>query len=112
MVKIPGVYKQGDPAVSFNIWVKKTYNLVPGPAVWGGGGGGGGGGNNAPQQNQNQAQQPQANTTVTASSGGGGGGGSCAALYGQCGGTGYSGPKCCQSSQTCKATNEYYSQCV
>lgn len=62
-----------------------------------------------------------------ASSGGGGGGSSpvttattaapsptsgvCAALYGQCGGSGYSGATCCAQG-TCKAANEYYSQCV
>lgn len=38
-------------------------------------------------------------------------GGSCAALYGQCGGTGWSGATCCASG-TCKAANAYYSQCL
>jgi hypothetical protein len=37
--------------------------------------------------------------------------GACAALYGQCGGEGFTGPKCCQSG-TCKASNQWYSQCV
>jgi hypothetical protein len=36
---------------------------------------------------------------------GGSGSGSCSALYGQCGGTGYSGPTCC-SSGTCKYSND------
>jgi hypothetical protein len=35
----------------------------------------------------------------------------CATLYGQCGGNGWSGPTCCQSG-TCKASNEWYSQCT
>ncbi|KAK6534805.1 hypothetical protein TWF281_006105 [Arthrobotrys megalospora] len=39
------------------------------------------------------------------------GGGSCAALYGQCGGIGWTGPTCCTSS-TCKFSNDYYSQCL
>ncbi|KAH8747466.1 glycosyl hydrolases family 11-domain-containing protein [Diaporthe sp. PMI_573] len=39
------------------------------------------------------------------------GGGSCAALYGQCGGQGWTGASCC-SSGTCKAANTYYSQCL
>jgi len=43
-------------------------------------------------------------TTTTA-------GGSCSALYGQCGGTGWSGATCC-SSGTCTVSNPYYSQCV
>jgi len=37
--------------------------------------------------------------------------GSCAAMYGQCGGTGWSGAKCCQSG-TCKYSNDFYSQCL
>jgi lysophospholipase L1-like esterase len=37
--------------------------------------------------------------------------GSCAALYGQCGGQGYNGPKCCAQG-TCKYGNDWYSQCV
>ncbi|KAI3399458.1 hypothetical protein diail_6720 [Diaporthe ilicicola] len=38
-------------------------------------------------------------------------GGSCAALYGQCGGQGWTGASCC-SSGTCKSANTYYSQCL
>ncbi|MCJ1311343.1 hypothetical protein MMC25_005014 [Agyrium rufum] len=37
--------------------------------------------------------------------------GTCSALYGQCGGIGFNGPKCC-SSGTCKTANSYYSQCL
>jgi len=48
-------------------------------------------------------------TTTTASSGGGGG--SCSALYGQCGGEGWTGPTCC-SSGTCQFGNDWYSQCL
>ncbi|KAG8998473.1 hypothetical protein FRB95_014831 [Tulasnella sp. JGI-2019a] len=47
-------------------------------------------------------------TTTTSSSGGGG---SCSALYGQCGGIGWTGATCC-SSGTCKVGNSYYSQCL
>lgn len=47
-----------------------------------------------------------ASTTTTSSSTG-----SCAALYGQCGGIGYTGPTCC-SSGTCTYGNAYYSQCL
>lgn len=35
----------------------------------------------------------------------------CAALYQQCGGDGWTGPKCC-SSGTCKVSNQWYSQCL
>ncbi|KAJ6262474.1 hypothetical protein Dda_3282 [Drechslerella dactyloides] len=43
---------------------------------------------------------------------GGGGGGNCAAKWGQCGGIGWTGAKCCQSGSTCQAGNAYYSQCL
>ncbi|KAI8631692.1 carbohydrate-binding module family 1 protein [Xylariaceae sp. FL1651] len=36
---------------------------------------------------------------------------SCAALYGQCGGSGWTGPTCCVSG-TCNYSNDYYSQCL
>ncbi|CAE6474782.1 unnamed protein product [Rhizoctonia solani] len=35
-----------------------------------------------------------------------------AALYAQCGGTGFTGPTACASPYTCKAWNPYYSQCI
>jgi hypothetical protein len=37
--------------------------------------------------------------------------GNCASMWGQCGGQGWAGPKCCTSG-TCKFSNDYYSQCV
>jgi len=72
-------------------FVKNKLNVALGSGGSTGGGGGGGG-----------------------SSGGGGGGsgsGTCSALYGQCGGIGFTGPTCC-SSGTCKVSNSYYSQCL
>ncbi|THH31970.1 hypothetical protein EUX98_g2230 [Antrodiella citrinella] len=33
-------------------------------------------------------------------------------LYGQCGGTGFTGPTVCASGSTCKESNQYYSQCL
>jgi endo-1,4-beta-xylanase len=38
-------------------------------------------------------------------------GGNCAAKWGQCGGSGWNGATCCQEG-SCKASNEWYSQCV
>jgi len=40
----------------------------------------------------------------------GGNGGNCAAIWAQCGGQGFNGPKCC-SQGTCKQINQYYHQC-
>ncbi|KAK0388854.1 hypothetical protein NLU13_5097 [Sarocladium strictum] len=66
-----------------------------------------------PSGNSGGGSQPPTSTSKAppAQTGGSGGGGSCAALYGQCGGAGFTGPKCC-SSGTCKASNEWYSQCL
>jgi len=36
----------------------------------------------------------------------------CAAHYGQCGGKGWVGPKCCATPYTCKGNGPYYSQCL
>ncbi|KAF7559864.1 hypothetical protein G7046_g4283 [Stylonectria norvegica] len=41
----------------------------------------------------------------------GGGSGNCAALWAQCGGQTWTGATCC-SQGTCKAANQYYSQCL
>lgn len=35
----------------------------------------------------------------------------CAALYGQCGGIGYSGTTCCITGSSCQFVNDWYSQC-
>ncbi|KAK5654248.1 hypothetical protein OQA88_7423 [Cercophora sp. LCS_1] len=50
-------------------------------------------------------------TTQAPAPTGGNGGGNCAALWGQCGGQGWSGPTCC-SQGTCRASNQWYSQCL
>ncbi|KAK1752888.1 carbohydrate esterase [Echria macrotheca] len=42
---------------------------------------------------------------------GGGNGGTCSPLWGQCGGQGWTGPTCC-SQGTCRASNQWYSQCL
>ncbi|CAE6514569.1 unnamed protein product [Rhizoctonia solani] len=50
-------------------------------------------------------------TTAAASTPTGGAGG-VAALYAQCGGANFNGPKGCVAPYTCKDWNPYYSQCV
>jgi hypothetical protein len=35
----------------------------------------------------------------------------CAAMYGQCGGIGYTVATCCASGSSCQYSNDYYSQC-
>ncbi|KAM0324681.1 hypothetical protein ACHAQA_008074 [Verticillium albo-atrum] len=63
------------------------------------------------------ASPPSANTLTTSTTKApstptqGGGSGTCAAQWAQCGGSGFSGPKCC-SQGSCKVVNEYYHQCA
>lgn len=54
-----------------------------------------------------------ATTTTTASQPTSTGGGStnCAAMWGQCGGSGFTGPTCCAQG-TCTYSNQWYSQCL
>jgi hypothetical protein len=40
------------------------------------------------------------------------GSGTCSALYGQCGGIGWTGPTCCASGSVCTYNSAYYSQCL
>ncbi|KAJ2902252.1 putative glycosyl hydrolase family 11 [Zalerion maritima] len=49
-------------------------------------------------------------TTSSTSTPSGGSGGSCSAMWGQCGGQGWSGATCC-SEGTCNYLNDWYSQC-
>ncbi|KAJ7615858.1 glycoside hydrolase family 62 protein [Roridomyces roridus] len=51
-------------------------------------------------------------TTVTTTTTAVGGGATCATQWSQCGGQGFTGSTCCQSSFTCTYSNEWYSQCL
>ncbi|KAJ3050591.1 hypothetical protein HK097_008417 [Rhizophlyctis rosea] len=56
--------------------------------------------------------RPPTQTTSRATTQNGGGGGNCAAKWGQCGGQGWTGATCCASGSTCRASNQWYSQCL
>ena len=106
-VKFPGAYKASDAYANFSIYNGFKSFPMPGPAVWSGGAASsGGGGASAPapntNTNPNPAPAPAANPAP---------GTACAPLYAQCGGNGYTGPKCCAQG-TCKFGNPWYSQCL
>jgi lytic cellulose monooxygenase (C1-hydroxylating) len=130
------LYTGNEPGIVFNLYNNPTSYPIPGPALMAGGSSGGGsaGGGATTMTARatataNGATTTKATTTVVTatrattlvtstrtsspatSSTSGGGNGSAAALYGQCGGSGWSGPTSCQSG-TCKVQNPYYSQCV
>ncbi|KAF2010034.1 carbohydrate-binding module family 1 protein [Aaosphaeria arxii CBS 175.79] len=102
-VSFPGAYKSNDPGILLSIYDTtgqpymggKPYQ-IPGPAplVCGADSGSGG-------------QTPEVTPPVP----GNGAGGATAPLYGQCGGNTWTGPTACAEG-VCKASGEYYSQCV
>lgn len=105
-----GGYSPTDPGIHFNLYNGATSYPIPGPtAIWSGSSSGGGsnnggntGGNNGGNTGGNNGGNTGGNT---------GGGSGTVPLYGQCGGSTYTGATACASG-TCKASNEYYSQCV
>ncbi|KAI1400927.1 lytic polysaccharide monooxygenase [Hypoxylon fuscum] len=123
-VSLPGAYKASDAGILVNIHAAMSNYVAPGPAVYSGGStksagaacngcastcaaGKGptstaGSGSGTPTQLTTTAAQ----ATPTSGSGSG-----CSVdIYGQCGGSGFSGCTTCGSG-TCKKLNDYYSQC-
>ncbi|KAK1590463.1 family 61 glycosyl hydrolase [Colletotrichum navitas] len=102
-VSFPGAYSASHPGILVGIYDSsgkptnggRAYS-IPGPAVITCSGGG-----SSPPPTSNPPSIPPPSN----------GGGSTAPLYGQCGGQGWTGATTCASG-TCKASNEYYSQCV
>ncbi|KAK3941372.1 endoglucanase II [Diplogelasinospora grovesii] len=122
---IPGIYKATDPGILINIYSmtnSSTYT-VPGPPKFTCGGS-----NPAAPSSSTKVAAASSTTLVTSTTtttssaavasssttaaSGGSGGGCAAAQYAQCGGTGFTGCTTCASPYTCKASNQYYSQCL
>ncbi|KAI6774879.1 hypothetical protein HG530_001637 [Fusarium avenaceum] len=109
-VKIPGAFKETDPGYTANIYSNFNSYTIPGPAVFScnGAGGGDNGGSNPPSttlQTSTKSSSTQVPPVSTQPSG------QCSSLWAQCGGSGWTGAKCCATG-TCKALNDFYSQCV
>ena len=123
-VSFPGAYPSNDPGIVINIYDNsgnptnggRTYP-IPGPRpITCDASNNGGGSSSTTSPYQMPTTTPPAttvrtSTTVKATSTSVSGGGGSVALYGQCGGQGYTGPTTC-SSGTCKASNQWYSQCL
>jgi len=118
-VSFPGAYPSGDPGIVLNIYdntgkpvmTGRTYSIPgPDPIVCSGGNNGGGSNPTTTTTSAVKTSTTSSATTPTTTSGGSTGGGTVG-LYGQCGGSGYTGPTTC-SSGTCKVSNEWYSQCL
>ncbi|KAI0467924.1 carbohydrate-binding module family 1 protein [Xylaria cf. heliscus] len=125
-VKLPGAYAASDPGILINIHQPMTTYIAPGPTVYSGGSTKSAGGACAGCESTCAVGS---SPTTSAGSGGGSSGtttaasttkttsgsssptGCTVALYGQCGGIGYTGCTACASG-TCKVLNDYYSQCT
>jgi hypothetical protein len=115
MVKFPGAYKATDPYANFSIYNGKKAFPMPGPAVWTGGNAGGA--TSPAKVTPVSSAAPAKSTMATVASPAPAaptkatGDATCAPLYGQCGGKNFTGSKCCAKG-SCKAGNEWYSQCI
>lgn len=108
VVQFPGAYTDQDEYANFNIYTGFQDFPMPGPAVWSSGGSPSGG-SSSPEDVEAVEEpsapvddEPASPTAPDAS---------CSTIFGQCGGNGYSGSKCCSAGK-CQIVNEYYSQCV
>jgi cellulase len=107
-VSFPGAYTANDPGITLNIYGTggvpdnggKAYP-IPGPAVMTCGAGSGGGTTAAPTTLKASTTSTNPPATTTAASG--------APLYGQCGGSGWTGATTCAQG-TCTKSNDYYSE--
>ncbi|KAI1391703.1 lytic polysaccharide monooxygenase [Hypoxylon trugodes] len=124
-VSLPGAYKASDPGILVNIHAALSTYVAPGPSVYASGSTKSAGspcigcastctaGSGPSSTAGAGATLPTKVATTTAaqpSSTSGAGAGCSVEMYGQCGGSGFTGCGTCGSG-TCKKLNEYYSQC-
>lgn len=115
LVSFPGAYSANDPGLIFNIYTGTSSAYpYPGPAVWSGGGGSSPPPTTPPSPppaTTTAPPSPPTTTTTRTTAQPQPTGGSCAPLWGQCGGQGWTGPTCCASG-TCSRSNDWYHQCT
>lgn len=108
------LYKADDPGILFNPYVEISSYPIPGPTLYGSGSGSSPGTSTTTAAGTTltttttKVTTTKATTTTTTSPTPTSGG---AALYGQCGGTGWTGQTTCAQG-TCTFLNDYYSQCA
>jgi len=122
LVSIPGFIDGTEPGYTVNIYYDFFNYTVPGPAVWAGqnvtGGSGAAPTSVSVVKATSTAVVSKASSTVVtlttavASSVPTGASTGSVAMYGQCGGIGWTGATACVSGATCQALNDYYSQCL
>ncbi|KAJ8508420.1 hypothetical protein ONZ45_g9301 [Pleurotus djamor] len=119
LVSFPGAYSLSDPGLTTNLYTNdaltQTTYIIPGPPLYGGA-------SSAPISSAAPASSSAHPVTSTAPSTSSARPATTSAappsatgtvaLYGQCGGAGYSGPTVCAAGATCTVLNDYYSQCT
>jgi len=110
LVSIPGYITGTEPGYVVNIYTNFHNYTVPGPAVWSGQGGSatGSGGSGSGATTTLASVAPTGTSTGASSTNTG----TLVALYGQCGGQGWTGGTVCAAGGTCTASGAYYSQCL
>ncbi|KAB8298619.1 hypothetical protein EYC80_000798 [Monilinia laxa] len=107
-VSFPGAYGQSDPGVLINIYTTLTTYTIPGPTPFVCGA--------AQSTSKNSSTSKATSTTLSSttktSTSVVATGTGVAAVYGQCGGQGWTGATICASGSTCVVSNAYYSQCL
>ncbi|KAI0355467.1 cellulose-growth-specific protein [Trametes cingulata] len=113
LVTFPGAYSNSDPGLTTNLYTQaaesETTYVIPGPPLYGSGTGSPAPPPPAPTSAPAAPSSTSAPKPPTSSAPAQAG---TVAQFGQCGGIGYTGPTACQSPFTCKAQNDYYSQCL
>ncbi|KAK6340604.1 hypothetical protein TWF696_008929 [Orbilia brochopaga] len=130
LVDLQKAYSGSDPSVNVDIYIAdaaKTTYTCPGPAVWTGGSSGGGPSTTASRTTlvtttrtttpatttaSRTTTTTSRTTTTTSRTTTPGNNGCTVGAWGQCGGVGWTGCTNCAGGTTCKALNDYYSQCV
>jgi cellulase len=124
-VNFPGAYSERDPGIAVSIHGALSNYVVPGPPVYSGGSEKRAGspcegceatckvGSSPSQTLAPSNPAPTSPANGGGNNGGGNTGGGCTVpKWQQCGGQGYSGCTVCESGSTCRAQNQWYSQCV
>lgn len=126
------LYQETDPGILFNIYTSPLTYIMPGPTVVSGlpssvvqgsssatatssatvSGGSSGGTTSrtstVPKSTSSATTKASSSSAITTSPPAGG----TQTVYGQCGGSGYSGPTKCASPAVCTTLNPYYAQCL
>jgi hypothetical protein len=125
LVSFPGGYSNSDPGLSVNLYTTAATAMtcypMPGPPLYAGAtvtkpsincASGSTGSTGSTGSGSTGTGSTGTGSTGSGSTGSGSTSSGTVAEYGQCGGSGYSGPTGCVSPYTCKVVNDYYSQCT